>query len=355
MQPRKDVIALLKELVRIPSLSGEEKNVAGYMERYVAQHGIEAGRIDDNVFFGFGEGDDVLLLNTHLDTVPPSEYHPHGAFDAIESKGCLYGRGSVDAKASVAAMTTALLSLAADGYQPSGRIIVALTACEETGGDYNGLQTLRPHLPDLTAALVGEPTNLVPCIAQKGLLALRVEAQGKTAHAARAHLGQNAIVAAARDIERVITLDFDREDIFLGYPTITVTAITGGSARNVVPDRCTFTLDIRSTPVYTHKELIDIVQNALESKVHVHSERIVPVATGVNERIVQACLRAIPEIEPIGSPTASDWIFLADVPTVKIGPGSSQLSHTPEEHIPIAEVQRAVEVYRSIIEAYFEP
>ena len=355
VMPRKDVIALLKELVRIPSLSGEEKNAAGFMEEYVARHGMETGRIDDNVFFGFGEGDDVLLLNTHLDTVPPSEHHPHGAFDAIESEGCLYGRGSVDAKASVAAMTTALLSLAADGFRPSGRIIVALTACEETGGDYNGLNTLRPYLPDLTAALVGEPTNLVPCIAQKGLLVLRVEAQGKTAHAARAHLGENAIAAAAKDIERAMRLVFDRTDTILGCPTVTVTTITGGSARNVVPDRCSFTLDIRSTPVYTHKELIGIVQDALESEVHVHSERIVPVATDANERIVRACLRAIPDVEPIGSPTASDWIFLADVPTVKIGPGSSRLSHTPEEHIPIAEVQRAVEVYRSVIEAYFEP
>ncbi len=351
--PHEDVIALLKALVRIPSLSGEEQAIAGFMERYVAQRGIEAGRLDDNVFFGLGEGDDVLLLNTHLDTVPPSERHPRGAFDASEANGCLYGRGSVDAKASVAAMTTALLSLAAEGFRPSGRIIVALTACEETGGEYNGLQALRPHLPPITAALVGEPTDLAPCIAQKGLLALRMEARGKTAHAARAHLGENAIEIAARDIRRTAEMTFERKDPFLGYPTVTVTTVTGGSARNVAPDRCTFTLDIRSTPAYTHQELIDRMRDALESEAHVHSERIAPVATNPNERIVQACLRALPDAEPFGSPTASDWIFLADVPTVKIGPGSSRLSHTPEEHIPIAEARRAVDAYRSIIKAYF--
>ena len=352
--PHENVIALLKNLVRIPSLSGQEQEIAGFMERYVAQRGIETGRLDDNVFFGLGEGDDVLLLNTHLDTVPPSEHHPRGAFDAAECDGCVYGRGSVDAKASVAAMTTALLSLADEGFRPAGRIIVALTACEETGGEYNGLQALRPHLPPVTAALVGEPTNLAPCIAQKGLLALRVEARGKTAHAARAHLGKNAVEIAARDIRRAAEMVFDREDPFLGYPTLTVTTITGGSARNVVPDRCAFTLDIRSTPAYAHEELIDRVRDALESEVHVHSERIRPVATDPDERIVQACLRALPGAEPVGSPTASDWIFLADVPAVKIGPGSSQLSHTPEEHIPIGEAQRAVDAYRSIIKAYFE-
>ena len=356
--PHEDVIALLKALVRIPSLSGEEHDIAGFMERYVARYvaqcGVKAGRLDNNVFFGLGEGDDVLLLNTHLDTVPPSERHPHGAFDAREADGCLYGRGSVDAKASVAAMTTALLSLAAEGFRPSGRVLVALTACEETGGEYNGLQALRPHLPPISAALVGEPTDLAPCIAQKGLLVLRVEAQGKTAHAARAHLGKNAIEIAARDIRRAAEMTFDRKDPFLGCPTVTVTTVTGGSARNVVPDRCTFTLDVRSTPAYTHQELIDRMRDALASKVHVHSERIVPVSTEPNERIVQACLRALPGTEPFGSPTASDWIFLADAPVVKIGPGSSRLSHTPEEHIPIAEVRRAVDAYRSIIKAYFE-
>lgn len=352
--PQEEVIALLKSLVRIPSLSGEEQSIAGFVERYVAQRGIEAGRLDDNVFFGLGEGEDVLLLNTHLDTVPPSERHPHGAFDACEADGCVYGRGSVDAKASVAAMTTALLSLAAEGFRPPGRVIVALTACEETGGEYNGLQALRPHLPPITAALVGEPTDLAPCIAQKGLLVLRVEAQGATAHAARAHLGKNAIEIAARDIRRAAEMTFEREDPFLGRPTVTVTTVTGGSARNVVPEHCAFTLDIRSTPAWTHRELIDRVRDTLESEVLVHSERIAPVATDPNERIAQACFRALPDAEPFGSPTASDWIFLADVPTVKIGPGSSALSHTPEEHIPVAEARRAVDAYRSIIKAYFE-
>ena len=122
-----------------------------------------------------------------------------------------------------------------------------------------------------------------------------------------------------------------------------------------MPDRCTFTLDIRSTPDFTHDELIEIVREALESEVYVHSKRIVPVSTALDERIVEACRQAVPDADPFGSPTASDWIFLDDVPTVKIGPGSSQLSHTARESIPMAELERAVAVYRSIIQAYFDP
>ena len=352
--PELDVLLLHKDLVRFPSLSGEEKEIADFVENFVDARGVEVARHDDNVYFWIGGGEELLLLNTHLDVVPPSADHPHDPFDPVEQDGCIFGRGSVDAKASAAAMTTALLSLAREGFAPAGRVMVALTTHEETGGEYNGLERLRPELPPVSAALVGEPTNLRPCVAQKGLLILNIVSRGKSAHAARAHLGDNAIEKASHDIIRCTNLSFDREDPFLGAPTVTATTIDGGSARNVVPDVCRFTLDIRSTPAYTHEELIDLIDSELESDVEIHSKRIVPVATDINARIVRACRTAVPNAEPFGSPTTSDWIFLSDVPTVKIGPGSSELSHTAKEHIEIADLRRGVDVYRSIITSYFD-
>ncbi|PSQ83052.1 MAG: peptidase M20 [Bacteroidetes bacterium QS_7_67_15] len=330
-----DAIALLKELVAYPSLSGEEGPVADFVEAHVRAAGlpVEVGRVDDNVYvsLGDGSGDDDrdaqrLLLCSHLDVVPPSSDHPYDPFTPTETDGRLYGRGAVDAKASGAAMTTALLSLARAGWTPghagsAGQLLVALTTHEETGGAYNGLQALRPHLPDLGAAVVGEPTSLKPCVAQKGLLILEVHARGQTAHAARAHLGDNAILRAARDIERLQSFSLDREDPFLGAPTINVTTIEGGSARNVISDRCTFTLDIRSTPAYTHDEIIDEIDALLESDVTVRSKRLVPAST--------------------------------DVPAVKLGPGESSRSHTAEEHIRLTEVERAAEVYAQLAKAYF--
>ena len=190
-------------------------------------------------------------------------------------------------------------------------------------------------------------------MAQKGLLILHIHAHGRTAHAARAHLGENAILKAARDIQRLDAYAFDRADPFLGKPTLTVTVIEGGKARNVVPNLCSFFVDIRTTPAYTHEEIIDLMADLLESEVKVHSKRIIPLATATSERIVEACRAALPGAPPFGSPTASDWLFLHDVPTVKIGPGISQRSHTPDEHIEIAEVKRAVAVYKGIVQAYF--
>jgi acetylornithine deacetylase len=191
-------------------------------------------------------------------------------------------------------------------------------------------------------------------VAQKGLLILKGAAGGRAAHAARAHLGDNAIERAARDVARIASTRFDREDLFLGAPTAVVTTIEGGTVHNVVPDSCRFTVDVRSTPAYTHKELFDLFDDLLESDVSVHSDRIVPVATDVRHRIVRACLAGRDDATPFGSPTASDWIFLQDVPTVKIGPGDSNLSHTAHESISTDEVRRAAEVYRNIILAYFD-
>ncbi len=347
-------VDLLRDLIRFPSLSGQEAAIADFVEGYVEAAGLSVGRHGDNVYFGIGEGEDVLLLNTHLDVVPPSEGHPFDPFDPVVKDGELYGRGSVDAKASGAAMTTALLELAREGWTPpNGRVVVALTTCEESGGGYNGLEDLRPHLPPLRAGLVGEPTRLRPCIAQKGLLILKLHAHGTSAHAGRAHLGDNAISRAARDIQRLDALTLDREDPHLGTPLVSVTTIEGGTARNVIPDRCTFAVDIRTTPAYTHDEIVAEIEALVESEVEVYSDRFVPVATDENERIVRACRAALPDAEPFGSPTASDWVFLHDIPVVKIGPGRSTRSHTAGERIALDEVERAVDAYKAIIRAYY--
>jgi acetylornithine deacetylase len=350
-----DVVPLLKSMIRFPSLSGEEGEIADFVEQHVDRPGVRVRRYDDNVVFSVGEGPDTLLLNTHLDVVPPASDHPYDPFDPVETDGVLYGRGSVDAKASGAAMTTALLSLAAEKWRPEGgRLMVALTTNEESGGKENGLQDVRPELPPLDAAVVGEPTSLQPCVAQKGLLILKLHAHGEAAHAGRSHLGVNAISKAAAAIGQLEALSLDRADPFLGTPSVTVTMIEGGSAKNVVPEHCECTVDIRTTPAYTHDEIVEIVREAVDVEVEVYSDRLVPCATPDDSRILEAARAALPDAEPFGSPTCSDWVFLHDVPAVKLGPGPSERSHTAGERIEVDEVRRAVDVYRTLARAYFE-
>lgn len=348
-----EAVDLLKEMVRFPSLSGEEAEIADFMTDYARRPGVAVERYDNNVVMRLGSGADTLLLNSHLDVVPPSSDHPYPPFEPVEAEGVLYGRGSVDAKASGAAMTRALLSLAEEGWTPEqGQLLLTLTTCEEGGGKQNGLEDLRSHLSALNAAVIGEPTQLRPCVAQKGLLILKVHAHGTAAHAGRSHRGTNAITKGMQALRQLEGVTLDRADSILGSPSVTVTLVEGGSANNVVPDHCEFTVDVRSTPAYTHDEITSIVRKAVDAEVNVYSDRLVPCATSEDASIAQAA-RAAADAEPFGSPTSSDWVFLHDVPTVKMGPGPSSRSHTSEERIATREVRRAVSVYRNLILAYF--
>ena len=350
-----NVLNLLDAMIRFPSLSGEEDKLCTYMQSYVDHAGVQSKRVENSLYFWLGNGPNKLLLASHLDVVPPSSKHPYPPFDPTHVNDKIYGRGASDAKASGAAMTSALLDLVAESWVPNeGQLIVALTECEETDHENNGLKKLlETSLPRPQAALIGEPTNLLPVVAQKGLLVARLESRGKTAHAARHALGENAILKAADDIQRLSKFRFDRIHPILGEITLNVTTIQGGNARNVIPDRCTMYLDIRSTPSYTHDEIINEIRDIVQSEVIVHSDRIVPVSTEVDTIIVKACLDAAPRTEPKGSPTASDWIYLKGVPAVKVGPGSSELSHTPNEYVERSEVLRSVDFYKAAVKNYF--
>jgi acetylornithine deacetylase len=335
---------ILERLVSIESPSGSEGPAADALTAIVQEAGLTVERLDNNVWFSIGTGAKTLLLNSHLDIVPASEGHPYPPFEATVVDGWLYGRGAVDAKGSVASMTAAILSLHAEGWRPDGgRVLGAFTACEESGWPYNGLEVTRPHLPPVSAAIVGEPTDLEPCVAQKG----------KSAHAARPHLGDNAVVKASRDVVTLSEFQPDRVHPELGMVTVTPTVMNGGTARNVIPDLCSVHVDVRSTPAYTHDELVALIRAQVESDVAIHSDRLIPVDTRPEEDIVRAAVAASGG-KPFGSPTASDWIFLSDVPTVKMGPGSSNLSHTAAERMNLAELNRAVDVYRNTILRYFD-
>lgn len=348
-------VNLLANLIRYRSLSHDEAEAAEFVADVLSHARVQVDRVGDNVVARLGDGNKALLMNSHLDVVPPSADHPYPPFEPTIRDGRLYGRGSVDAKASVAAMVQAIVGLASDGWLPpeGHALVAALTVCEEVGGIDNGLEQTRPHLPELEAALIGEPTSLAPCIAQRGMLILEATAHGRTAHAARPHLGSNAVEMMARDVCRIADRLFDRPHPLLGDTIASVTIVEGGTAHNVIPDRCRFTIDVRLTPTYDVDDVIRIIGEAIESTVSVRSQRYIPVETDSKAAIVRASVKAT-QAKPFGSATASDWIYVRDIPTVKIGPGDSSLSHTAEESIELTELARAPTIYRNIITSYYD-
>jgi acetylornithine deacetylase len=260
----------------------------------------------------------------------------------------LVGLGANDAKGAVAAMILAARELRDEDFK--GSITFAFVEEEERGGD--GVRALTPKLAQIDAAIVGEPTGLEVCTAQRGMLILRCTAHGETAHVAHAHLGRNAIHQAARDIERLAAMTFQPHAL-LGTTTPQVVEINGGKARNQVPERCEFLVDLRTTPNLDHTAVSTQIAAALESEVAIHSDRYLPVATDSSEAIVRAALEATGTRAGVGSVTTSDWAFLNGIPAVKIGPGDTQRSHRPNEYMRAAELSAGAQFYSRCVRAYF--
>lgn len=351
------MIERLGKLVAIQSVSGEEDAIAAAVSAELQEAGLPVHRQDHNVWCEIGDGSRPrLLLNSHLDTVPPAAGWSGDPWSLRSVDGRLVGLGANDAKGCVSALIEAILAVKRridSGQRLNGTVVLALTAEEETGGQE--LNTILERIGPLDAAIVGEPTGLVPMVAQRGLLVLRGVAHGRSGHPANTppESPDNAIFAAARDLNRLAEFDWGPAHPLLGRSHAHVTMMRGGVARNVVPDACEFYLDVRTTPGESHAELCERLRRHLESELHVHSDRLVPIQTDVHERIVEAVTRAVPGASPSGSAAVSDMAFLSGIPSVKIGPGDSKRSHTPDEYLLPSELEQGALAYERIVWNYF--
>ena len=348
-------IALLRDLVAINSVSGTEETIARWVEEWARAAGIEVARDDAAVTLtvtGKAAGP-VLAFASHLDTVPAGEGWTRPPFEPTIEDDKLYGRGSGDAKASVASMLMAARDLADAGGPAKGRLIVMLGYQEETR--HTTLGTAVERFGAIAAAVVGEPTNLEPAIAQRGLMMVDLVTRGVQRHAGYAADNPdftNAIVELGRNVALLPSLLKDRVHPILGIATATPTMLQGGVSRNVTPPTARAVLDVRSTPSWTHAELAEQLKAALDCEVVVTSDRLVPCETPAGSRILALAQQLRPQSKPFGSPTCSDWVFLRDRDTIKCGPGTSRRSHTPDEHVDLAEVSEARLFYRQLAQAY---
>jgi acetylornithine deacetylase len=340
---------LLSALVAVPSVSRSEGAVADLLRSHLEARGLAVRREGHNLWFEVGCGRPRLLLVSHLDTVPAGDGWTRDPHAAAWEDDRLVGLGANDAKGCVAAMATAALALAAEPACLDGTLVVAFTAEEEVGGA--GIASIRERLEPIDAAVVGEPTCLEVCVAQRGLVILRCVAHGRTAHAAHPECGVNAIHTAASDIVRLSAMRFG-EHPRLGETTAQVTRIGGGRASNQVPDACEFFVDVRTSPGITAESIVERLHGALASEVHVHSARYLPCATDEAHPIVVAALRASGRAHGAGSRTTSDWAFLSDLPAIKAGPGDTSRSHRPDEYLTRAELTAGVAFYRRLALAY---
>lgn len=344
-------VELLRNLVAISSVSGSEEAIGEFVEQTATSWGLDVTRSKHGVMIrvaGSGGGQKSFALVSHLDTVPAGEGWVRLPFDPVIESTLLFGRGSGDAKASVAAMLTAAREVSRQAGALTRDLIILLGYGEETK------YTTMPHLVEtagpLAFAVVGEPTNLQAAVAQRGIMMVDLVARGDQRHAGYAgnDAHQDAITALARDLLKLEDLFCDREHPLLGRATATATMLEAGISRNVTPPVAKAVLDIRSTPSWTHEDLGSVMEQHLECDVLVTSDRLVPCETPTGSVLLRGMHDVRPTLQTYGSPTCSDWVFLRHLDVVKFGPGTSRLSHTPDEHVDLHEVTEARAFYTEL-------
>ena len=210
----------------------------------------------------------------------------------------------------------------------------------------DGIKALFPQLPNVELAIVGEPTKMNLAIAEKGLLVIDGEMLGTPSHAAHPN-DDNAIVKCMKDLQNILDFRFPKVSEYLGEVKVTLSVINAGTQHNVVPEKCNFTLDVRVTDEYTNREVFEIIQSQMKSKLTPRSFRLNSSKIDVNHPFVQAGLSL--DRTSYGSPTSSDQAIIPCT-SVKLGPGDSLRSHTADEFIYIDEIREGIDVYIKILE-----
>lgn len=345
-------IALLKELIQVPSVSRDEAAVSALLEQYMATaSGLPVGRHGNNLWLiapGYCPSKPTLLLNAHIDTVKAAASWSYDPFKATQVGDCIYGLGSNDDGASLVSLLHVFLALK-DTEQTYNLIFLA-SAEEEVSGK-NGIEAALPQLPKIDVALVGEPTGMNLAIAEKGLVVLDGVAHGKSGHAAR-NEGINALYVAIDAIDKLRSYRFDNESPTLGPVKVTVTNIQAGQGQhNVVPDTCTFIVDVRTTDAYSNEAVVAQLQALVGPDVELkpRSTRLQPSGISTAHPLVKRIIEQRPEVTLFGSPTLSDQALMS-FPSVKMGPGESARSHTADEYIRTEEIRSAIGVYLHLLD-----
>jgi acetylornithine deacetylase len=340
-----EALLLLKQLISIPSFSKEENETADIIQQFLELKGINTFRKMNNVWaFNkyFDESKPTILLNSHHDTVKPNSGYALNPFEAMEKDGKLFGLGSNDAGGCLVSLLATFIYF----YESKSvyNFVFVASAEEEISGK-NGIELILPELGKIDFAIVGEPTQMNLAIAEKGLMVLDCISHGVSGHAAREE-GENAIYKAMKDMEWFKNYQFPKVSETLGPVKMNVTVINSGSQHNVVPDKCEFVVDVRTTDVYSNEEVLKIIKEHVSCDVVPRSTRLNPSAINKNHSIVKAGLSL--GKKAYGSPTTSDKALM-NFPSLKCGSGDSARSHTADEFIYTHEIKEGIELYIKMI------
>jgi acetylornithine deacetylase len=366
----KSVLDTLRDMVRINSVNPAyesgvpELEIQRYVSDFFRGHGIDV--VEHQVLpnrsnvIGCLPGRNPgrrLIFEAHCDTVgitgmtiPP--------FEPDLRDGRLYGRGACDTKAGLAAMMHALAELKAEGITPPCEVWVVSAAGEEVDG-CGALRLCDGLTAD--AAVVSEPTDLRTAVATKGVLRWRIATRGVAAHSSKPHLGVNAIYLMAGILARLEAENerlAGREHPLVGPATLSVGVIQGGTQINIVPEHCVIEVDRRLIPGEDPQTVFEQYAGDLEAECERPMLSEFPLDTPCDAPIALLASRVLSGIgldgAPFGVPYGSDAskFMRAGIPSIVLGPGSIDQAHTADEWVEVRQVERALAVYRRIMEGF---
>ena len=378
---KKELVDLTIQLVQTPTENppGNEKGAAQLLKPFLSKMGFKIktvvspkGRWNLLAEKRWGEGGRKLIFNGHLDVVPAGNpsYWKFPPFQGKLRKGKIYGRGSSDMKSGIASFLQALSTIERSKIPlHQGAVILHLVSDEESHGHQGmGFLTQRAGIQG-DAALVGEPTDLQPVIAQKGALWLRIVAFGKSAHGSRPHLGVNAIEKMTTLVRRLSSIPLEREHPLLGKPTLSIGMIQGGTKINIVPDRCQIEADRRLLPDERREKALEEIKeilDSLQSQDPLFQYRLEeidfaePAEIDSDEEIVKIGVEAIQNVtgrKPLlsgfsGFTDSRFYVNQCHIPTLIFGPGAVDQSHTTNESVEVDALVDAAHIYAMVVVDY---
>ncbi len=365
------MIKLVSDMVKIPSDSGNEAELAAFLMNYCTGLGFECETDRHGNFFAWIRGNRPgkrLIFNSHLDTVEVGEGWEDDPYSGKVHQDRIWGRGSTDCKGAIGAQIVAAYALLKEGADFAGEVCL-MYPVEEEVQDVSRKGTWKALMDGFTGdmAVNGEDTDLRVCLACEGMLEALITTYGTGAHGATPEEGKNAIVMMTKVVEHLCRI-VPGTNPYTGKGSINPGVIQGGSRSSVVPDTCMLKCSRFTVPGETGelflKQINEILDKLKQEDPDFKASAVLTYES--NPSIVEEDAQVVKAIQEahrymgidcplVGTPQHDDADFLTNlghIPTVLYGPGSGRLAHMPNEYVWISELSEAAKVYAlTILEA----
>jgi len=375
-----EVLELLKQMVSHPSVDGNEASISSFLAQYTRKIGMDTVEQQEvfpdicNVIATrtFGKGGKTVVLNSHMDIVPPGDGWNTNPYELVLKGDYAFGRGSTDAKGSLACLTIAVKNIIENPEGVNGTIIYTAVVDEESHSSGARELIKRADIRAADYCIIGEPTMSSVAIAHNGSLRPIIAVEGISAHASNPELGVSAIRVAAYISSLVDEIAKELSVVThptTGHPSIAITIIKGGLQENVLPDHCELTIDRRMIPGEQEQDIIAQFETICTkaqarfpgSKVYIDHYLVTtgPAAEVKPDSEIAAIAYASAERvtgekqHPFGLTCNTDMnhFIRAGIPTVIIGPGTITVAHKPNESVSLEQLTKACAIDEAVIRA----